>query len=149
MASDIPFDAAFLDSMVVHHEGAVAMANDLLQNSERPELVELAEAIIATQATEIEQMQEWRAAWFPDLQAGEGMEMEMGVMEVDSDTSIPYDQRFIDAMIDHHEGAIAMAEAALEQSERSEVRSLAEAIVRTQQAEIDQMRAWAAEWYPE
>ena len=35
---------------------------------------------------------------------------------------------FIDGMIVHHDGAIAMAERALEESERPEIRALAEAV---------------------
>ena len=58
------FDKAFLEEMIVHHEGAVAMARQVLSVSERPELRSLAEAIIEAQEGEIAQMQAWQAAWF-------------------------------------------------------------------------------------
>lgn len=58
------FDKAFLDGMVVHHEGAVAMARMVLLTSKRPELIQLANDIITAQNKEISQMQAWRAAWF-------------------------------------------------------------------------------------
>ena len=59
-----------------------------------------------------------------------------------------FDLMFIDMMIPHHEGAIAMAEVALEKGEHQEIKDLAKAIIESQQAEIDQMMAWRDEWYP-
>ena len=147
MSSDIPFEATFIDSMIEHHQGAVAMAQQVLEQSERPELRTLAEAIIAAQTTEIEQMQSWRAAWFPDLEPTQGMGMDMGDMDIAADDGKPFDQRFLEAMISHHEGAVAMAQMALDMSERAEIRTLAEAIIADQEAEIAQMRGWLGEWF--
>ena len=108
---------------------------------------QLAEEIIAAQNAEIEQMQAWRGEWYPDLAATGGMEMGMGEMMISEDESVPFDQRFIEAMISHHQGAIAMAEMALEQAEHEEIRMLAEDIIAAQNAEIEQMQAWLEEWY--
>jgi uncharacterized protein (DUF305 family) len=143
----MPFDAQFIDGMIVHHEGAVVMAEEALERAERPELRAMAEEIVAAQGPEIEQMRSWRNAWYPDLAESAGMDMPMGDMEVSADESIPYDQRFMQAMISHHEGAIAMAEAALVNAENEELRILAEAIIAAQQIEIDQMRLWLEEWF--
>jgi uncharacterized protein (DUF305 family) len=143
----MPFDAQFIDGMIVHHEGAVVMAEEALERSERAELRAMAEEIIAAQGPEIEQMQNWRDAWYPDLPPTEGMDMPMGDMQVSDDESIPYDQRFMEAMISHHEGAIAMAEAALVNAENEDLRILAEEIIAAQQTEIDQMRLWLEEWF--
>ncbi len=51
------------------------------------------------------------------------------------------DERFIDAMAPHHQGAVEMAEVALENAEHQELRQLARDIVTGQQAEIEQMSA--------
>ena len=144
---DGPFDAAFIDGMIAHHEGAIAMAQQVLAESERRELLQMAEAIVAAQQGEITQMQTWRSQWYPDLAETMGMEMEMGMMEIPADESKPFDQRFLEAMIDHHQGALEMATSALEQAEHQEVRDLAQAIIAAQQAEIDQMRGWLGEWF--
>lgn len=58
-----------------------------------------------------------------------------------------FDLRFIDAMIPHHEGAVIMAQEALENSDREEVRQLAQAIIDAQQQEIEQMEQWRQDWY--
>jgi uncharacterized protein (DUF305 family) len=57
------------------------------------------------------------------------------------------DEMFIEQMIPHHDDAIAMAELALERSERPEIRQLAEDIRRSQTAENVQMRDWYRGWY--
>lgn len=50
--------------MIPHHESAVVMAKDALQKSQRPEIRKLAQDIISSQQKEIEQMQQWRKAWY-------------------------------------------------------------------------------------
>ena len=59
-----PFDLAFIDEMIVHHEGAIDMARAILETTGRDELRKMAEEIIVVQETEIQQMREWRAEWF-------------------------------------------------------------------------------------
>jgi len=58
------FDQAFLREMIVHHEGAVVMAQMVLETSSRPELRQLATEIITAQNKEIEQMKNWGVLWF-------------------------------------------------------------------------------------
>jgi uncharacterized protein (DUF305 family) len=144
-AAEAPYDARFIDSMIVHHEGAVAMAGDLKKNTQRPELLKLADDIIRAQEAEIKQMQDWRKAWYPDLPITGGTGMSMGMMEVAAGAE-PYDLRFIDAMIPHHQGAIDMAEDLKQNTQRPELLKLADDIIKAQTGEIEQMRAWRAEW---
>lgn len=79
------------------------------------------------------------------MEAHEDMMHDMDLGPADA----TYDLRFIDAMTVHHEGAIVMAEAALENSERDEIIQLATDIISEQEREIAQMREWREEWYPE
>jgi uncharacterized protein (DUF305 family) len=143
-ATNAPYDAAFIDAMIVHHEGAIVMANQALEQAERQEIKDLANAIISAQETEIGQMKAWRTAWYPGLAETEGMAMDMGPMEVPAG-STSFDQRFLEAMIPHHESAIAMARDALEKAEHQEIKDLANAIITAQEAEIAQMRQWLAQ----
>ncbi len=159
---DAEFDLRFIDGMILHHQGAIAMAQAVLQNSQREEMKQLAQAVVEAQQDEIDQMKAWRQAWYPnastepvmyDAQMGHTMAMtpEMqAAMAMDGDlgkADADFDLRFIDAMIPHHEGALAMAEQVLEKSDRSELRQVAQDILATQQVEIDQMTQWRQAWY--
>ena len=55
-----PFDRAFVDEMVPHHEGAIKMANVLLKSTKDDQLRKLAEGIISTQETEVQEMNAFR-----------------------------------------------------------------------------------------
>ena len=145
-------DAAFVDSMVPHHEGAVEMAEVALDSAEREEIRTLAQEIIDAQRAEIELFGEIRE----DLGGSttetsqEEMDQMMGMPDAgELAQQRPFDRAFIDAMIPHHESAIAMAEVALEESEDPEIRRIAEDIVSSQEREIEQMRRWREEWYPQ
>ncbi|MBL1177588.1 DUF305 domain-containing protein [Pantanalinema sp. GBBB05] len=160
--ADAEFDLRFIDSMIPHHEGAVVMAQAVLQNSQRPELKKLAESIIQAQAKEINQMKQWRATWYPKAPSEpiawhgamnhsmamspdqlKAMRMDMDLGKADAN----FDQRFIDAMIPHHEGAVVMAQDVLQKSKRPEMQQLAKNIIASQQAEIEQMQQWRKAWY--
>jgi uncharacterized protein (DUF305 family) len=58
------FDSAFLSEMIMHHQGAVAMAEAVLKTSKRPELLQLAQDIITAQTKEIQMMNAWGKEWF-------------------------------------------------------------------------------------
>lgn len=160
--ADADYDLRFIDAMTVHHQGAVAMAKEAQQKSQRPELRQLVENIVQDQTKEITQMKQWREAWYSDAgdkpmayhaQMGHMMEMssdQMKGMMMSDDlgaADAEFDLRFIKAMIAHHEGALTMAEDALSKSKRPEVKQLAQAIATSQQAEIGQMKQWRQAWY--
>jgi uncharacterized protein (DUF305 family) len=148
-------DERFIDAMVPHHQGAIDMANVALQNAEHPEIQELAQNITASQQAEIDELKsikqrEFGTSEVPMEMSPEHMQM-MGLTENPNElaTQRPFDKVFIDHMIPHHESAIEMANVVLEQSQNPELRQIAGAIVEAQQMEIEQMRSWRDEWYPE
>lgn len=74
-------------------------------------------------------------------------EMEAMMSHLEGKTGDQFDQAFLEEMIMHHEGAIAMAEAALRDAGHTEIKELANIIINTQTEEIAQMRAWLSSWY--
>jgi uncharacterized protein (DUF305 family) len=66
LANREPFDKAFIDAMIPHHQSAIEMAQVAREKSEIPEIKELAEDIISAQKTEIEQMTRWRQQWYSE-----------------------------------------------------------------------------------
>ena len=59
-----PFDKAFMEGMIPHHQGAIHMSQQVLQTTQRREIQELAHSIIGAQQAEINQMQQWLKAWY-------------------------------------------------------------------------------------
>jgi uncharacterized protein (DUF305 family) len=57
------FDEAFIEAMIVHHEGAIDMAEEAKKNAKHQEIKDLADDIIEAQTKEINQMKEWQKAW--------------------------------------------------------------------------------------
>jgi uncharacterized protein (DUF305 family) len=160
--ADANLDLRFIDAMTPHHQGAVEMAKAAQQKSKRPEIQKLAANIIKAQDQEIAQMKQWRKAWYPkasdtpmaynaqmghmmamspEQRSGMMMRQDLGVADAE------FDLRFIDAMIPHHEGAVTMAKEVLGKTTRPEIKQMANGIVTSQQAEIDQMKAWRKAWY--
>lgn len=76
------FDKAFLTEMIMHHEGAVQMAEQALANAQHAEIKTLANAIITAQNKEIADMKAWYKAWYgTDVPASAtGMEVMQGHM---------------------------------------------------------------------
>jgi uncharacterized protein (DUF305 family) len=58
-----------------------------------------------------------------------------------------YEKRFIDVMIEHHEGAVMMAKDALKNANRPELIQMAKDIIAAQEKEISQMKEWRKQWY--
>lgn len=57
------FDEAFLKAMIIHHEGAIDMANEAVINSQHNEIKQMADEIIDAQSKEIEMMKSWQKQW--------------------------------------------------------------------------------------
>ena len=66
LANREPFDKAFIDAMIPHHQSAIEMAEVAYQKSENPRINELAQNIVSAQKREIEQMRRWREQWYSE-----------------------------------------------------------------------------------
>ncbi|MDQ2895814.1 MAG: DUF305 domain-containing protein [Actinomycetota bacterium] len=64
LGSAKPFDRAFIDMMIPHHQGAIRMAQAELAKGNNPKLRALARRIITAQDREIGEMNQWRAKWY-------------------------------------------------------------------------------------
>jgi uncharacterized protein (DUF305 family) len=156
------YDLRFIDSMVPHHQGALVMAQEVLQKSKRPELISFAKGVITEQKKEIAQMQKWRKQWYPKASATpmmwhsamnhempmtaehkQSMMMSMSLGKADAQ----FDRRFLEAMIPHHQGAVTMAKDSLQKSTHPELKKLSQSIIASQQSEIDRMTQWQKKWY--
>lgn len=150
-------DVAFVQGMIPHHRQAVEMAELATSRSENPEVVDLATRIGSGQQPEIDQMIGMLEEWGAEVPAeGGGMggmdQGGMGGMSGMSGMMTPeqmqgleqasgpaFDSMFLEMMIQHHRGAVEMAQVELQKGADPEAQELAQTIIDTQQAEIAEM----------
>lgn len=165
-------DVAFATDMVPHHAQALQMADLTLGRDLSPEMAALVEDIRAAQAPEIETMVDWLVAWdepVPETardhanagHSGDGSEdgtdhgdsgHDMPGMLSDEDLSEleaargdAFEDLWLTLMVEHHEGAVEMAERQVAEGRFRPAVELARTIVSAQEAEIEAMEELLAD----
>lgn len=158
-------DVAFATEMIQHHAQALAMVDLTMGRPLDPEVTELAEAIRAAQAPEIETMTDWLTEWGEEIpatvrdhaNAGHdmgamddsmgGMESMPGAMSAEEMQALQdapdadFQQLWLEQMIEHHQGAVEMARAEQQDGRYQPAVDLAGDIVSSQSAEIETMQS--------
>ena len=135
-----------LGGIIPHHQQAVRMSA-MAEEVAGPEVKALAMRIAAAQGPEITQMKGWLSAWDLPVEADHGMQHDMpGMMPDDAmdklraTTGDAFDRHWLQMMIEHHQGAIAMAKTELGDGKYPAALTLAQSIEKSQTAEIAEMR---------
>lgn len=173
--ASLDFDVIFLDAMIPHHQVAIDMATVLLERTERPELRDLAASTIEIRTAELAVMVGWRSEWYPDVpalserQLIDAMNMkladspgvggvagleEMSAAHMAEDvqglcaSGDEIDITFIDTLIAQNSSSIILARESVERAIHRELKEVSDAMIATQQFEIDQTLAWREAWFP-
>jgi uncharacterized protein (DUF305 family) len=161
-------DVMFAQHMIPHHQQAIEMSDMVLaKQGIDPRVTELAKQIKAAQGPEIEKMQGWLTQWgnptMPSMPPGDmpghenmpgmsgtpsmsgmpgmaGMMSEQDMTALQNAQGVEASRLFLTQMIEHHEGAITMAQTEIKDGQYPAAVELARAIVSTQQQEIDTMK---------
>lgn len=159
-------DVAFASDMITHHAQALSMVDLTLDRPLDPEVQALAEDIREAQAPEIETMADWLTSWGEDVPATmrdhvngghdmddmsdnmDGMDHDdmPGMMTADDIDELEnagddqFQDMWLQMMIEHHEGAVEMAEAEQEDGRFKDAVDLAGRIIDAQNQEIDTMK---------
>ena len=150
-------DVTFVQQMIPHHRGALAMAQLADERAEDPRVLDLAAQIEAAQQPEIDTMISWLEEWGEpvpsessdmegmDHGSGDMGDMDMGSMSeedmsaLESASGAEFDRMFLEMMIEHHRGAVEMAEKEAADGSYPDAVAMAEDIAESQTAEIDTM----------
>lgn len=140
-------DIAFATQMIPHHQQAVEMVDIVLaKTGVDARVTKLARTIKAEQGPEITTMTAWLKTWgqpSPATMVGMAMDGMMSAADMDDlrNASGPDSSKlFLEQMIQHHQGAIDMANTELASGKNPEALALAKSIVRAQTAEIATMK---------
>ena len=143
-------DVTFASSMVPHHQQAVTMADMALAKASNATVTDLATQIKAAQDPEIEKMTGWLTAWGAAPMPGghdmgnggmDGMMTDQEMSDLAKSSGAAFDRLWLQMMVKHHEGAVAMAKTELAQGKFPEAKTLAQAVIDGQTKEIATMTA--------
>ncbi|MEV5575755.1 DUF305 domain-containing protein [Spirillospora sp. NPDC052269] len=145
-------DVMFAQMMIPHHRQAVDMAKTVLTKGGDAKVKNLAGRVEKAQAPEIEKMSGWLKGWgesVPGAGGGndmagmghgmDGMMTEKQMADYDKASGKDLDRMFLTMMIEHHKGAVTMAQQEQKAGSAPEAKALADAIIKAQQAEITEM----------
>jgi uncharacterized protein (DUF305 family) len=157
-------DVAFATDMIQHHAQALSMVDLTVERTLDPEVQQLAQGIRDAQGPEIEQMADWLQEWDEEVPATmrdhsnaghdmegmgdsmEGMESDMpGMMtaedfeELENAPDTEFQDMWLEMMVEHHEGAVEMAQDQQDDGRYAPAVELAGTIIETQEAEIATM----------
>ncbi|MFE9578423.1 DUF305 domain-containing protein [Nocardia sp. NPDC006044] len=141
-------DVSFLQMMYPHHAQAVDMAKLVPSHSQNQQLRTLAADVEQAQAPEMQQITTLLQSFGKPAPAASGHDGHAmpGMMSADQMTALQaasgpdFDRQWLTMMIEHHTGAVAMAETELADGTNAESKALARTIIDSQRAEIDTMR---------
>lgn len=128
------FDLRFAQRMSDHHQMAIDMARQALKSGKEARVRKAAQTVIADQQKEIALMAGWIKSWSGQAYTPKSMPMTLDEANAD--------RAFLEAMLPHHEGAVAMAKLAATRSSNAAVKTLASQVIRAQTAEINRYTAW-------
>lgn len=148
-------DLQFAQMMIPHHQQAVELSALVPDRSTDPALIKLAAAISAAQQPEIDTMKGLLKDWGvnPDEMSHEsghaglavsGMVNDETMLKLETLKGADFDKLWLQSMVGHHEGAIAMAKVEASAGKNAELMTMARNIITSQQAEIDQMKQMLA-----
>ena len=142
-------DVEFVQSMIVHHEQAIDMAELAVVRASDPKVKEFAARIKQAQDPQVATMRGWLGEWGeepPPSGDGDHSGMDVSGMmsgeemaELEQASGEDFDRLFLRMMIRHHEGAVAMATAETGDGEFGPAKELASQIGAGQQVEIEEM----------
>jgi len=146
-------DVTFAQKMIPHHQQALEMAAMVPSRTTNGKLVVTAKHIALDQQAQIETLQGLLQQWGEPAAAdhmghdGMGMDGMDGMVDAATMDRLPtlkdaeFDNLWLESMISHHQGAVAMAEPEVVQGKSPTAVKMAKIIVEWQQFEIGQMHA--------
>ncbi|GAA1724366.1 DUF305 domain-containing protein [Streptomyces yatensis] len=153
-------DVRFAQLMIPHHEQALAMAALADDRASDARITRLAGQIEKAQDPEIATLKSWLKGWgkperpssggmdgMEGMEHGSGGKGDMGGMmskedmrKLEAAKGPAFDRAFASMMIDHHQGAIAMAKDEKRNGRNAKAKKLADDVVKSQSTEVATLR---------
>ena len=146
------FDYDFATMMIMHHQGAIDMAQEEVASGKDEKIKSMAQQIITDQKSEQEKMKtflntnsivEQKSEVNEEAlkKAMEPMEHQMKQMQMTNDP----DKDFVTIMIPHHQSAVEMAKSEISNGHHDEIKQMAQQMITGQTNEIQEFQKWLSE----
>lgn len=143
------FEIMYINLLIPHHEGAIEMAEMVVNDAPHQEVRDAAAQIIADQQQEINDLTTWLQQWYgQDPNPDQRMMMDQGMMDMmmQMDATM-HEKHFLAMMREHHQSAIEIGELALQRATHQELKDQAQIMIDTQREEQEQFATWLQQWY--
>ncbi len=147
--SGAEFEIAYVNRIIPHHEGAVMMAEVVVDKAPHVEVRDAAAQIIKDQQREIEELTSFlRDTHGQEVNPDERQMMSHDMMEMHENANPEMAEKmFLLMMREHHQTAVEMGEIVLEKATSEQLREQAEKMIESQRAEQEQFGEWLQTWY--
>jgi len=138
------FEIAYINSIIPHHQDAIAMARMVQNDAPHKEVRDAATTIINAQQKEIEDLTSWMSDWYgqqPNPDPRMKMSQSMMDMLMQADPAMR-EKLFLAMMREHHETAIKIGQLVLQKATHNELKDQAQEMIRSQQEEQAMFGGW-------
>lgn len=140
--ADKNLDLRYIDGMIAHHKSAIHLAEQAKTASKRKEITDLAAAIIKADTADIDKLYQLKQKWYGNKrQVKEFEQVNLGKYDEN------FDLRFLNALLDHHEEGIMVAQEVRTKSTRNETLNIADSAILSLSKSKVQLEQWRKDWY--
>lgn len=139
---DRTLDLRYMNNMIAHHRGAMLLALQADKQTQRPEMKDLSNKILADEPNAIAELYKWKKDWYGDTKTTKDPVVpNLGVYDE------RFDLRFLNALIAHHDLGLIMTKDVKSKSSRTEILNNADAVDTFLTTTLKLFKDWRLEWY--
>ena len=135
-------DLRYLEQMSAHHKAAILLADQVVKESHREEVRNLAVEIQKNEPVLIAELSQWKSEWYND----NSIVPEPTVPNLGSNDG-KLDLRFLNALIAHHQAGVEMTQEIRTKSSRTEILNNADAVEDFLEGSLETLKSWREQWY--
>lgn len=140
--ADRGLDLRYINAMIAHHRGAVLLAEQAQNTTQRKEIKDLTGDILKNEPPAIQELYDWKKAWYDDTKkVRDPIVPKLGTYDE------KYDLRFLNALIAHHGDGLLMTRDIRTKSSRMEILNNADAVDTFFVTTLEIFKGWRKEWY--
>lgn len=140
--ADRTLDLRYINAMIAHHRGAMLLADQAQNKTERKEMKDLSAMILKNEPGAIAELYQWKKDWYGDTK-----EVRDPIVPNLGSYDEKFDLRFLNSLIAHHEAGLLMTKDIKVKSSRTEILNNADAVDTFLNTTLKVFKDFRLEWY--